>query len=183
MSVKDVKFRCPFCGKTSEGSARHIGTVDNCPFCGKRFRLVARGEVSTSSKPNCLMCYFGMFWRYFGFRGRARRREFWWAFLFNTIVSDGVAFLDGFVFSGYDGREYRGLLMLSYLLVSFLPLLAIHVRRLHDTNKSGWWVFLSLMPVLNIAYLVWLMTDSDKGDNRFGKDPKGRGMHHKTLRK
>ena len=119
------------------------------------------------------MCYFGMFKQYFGFRGRTRRREFWWAFLFNTIVGFVVVFLDGFVFSDYDSLKYNGLLIGIYMLASFLPLLALQVRRLHDTNKSGWWVLLSLMPVLNIAYLVWLATDGDKGDNRFGKDPKG----------
>ena len=172
MSYGNVKFQCPFCGKISEGPARYIGTEDNCPFCGKRFRLVAMADVPTSA-PNCLMCYLGMFRQYFGFRGRARRREFWWAFLFNTIVGFVIAYLDGLVFSGYDSHEYRGSLFGIYWLASFLPLLAIQARRLHDTNKSGWWVFLSLVPVLNIAYLVWLATDGDKGDNRFGKDPKG----------
>jgi len=173
MSFGNVKFRCPFCGKISEGPAKYIGTEDNCPFCGKRFSLAAISDVS-ASKPNGLMCYLGMFRQYFGFRGRARRREFWWAFLFNTIAGFVVAFLDGIAFSGYDSCKYSGLLIWSYLLASFLPLLAIQVRRLHDTNKSGWWVLLSLVPVLNIAYLVWLATDGDKGDNRFGRDPKGR---------
>ena len=173
MSFNNVKFRCPHCGKISEGPARYIGTEDNCPFCGRRFRLTATCDVPAST-PNCLMCYFGMFGQYFSFRGRTRRRELWWAFLFNTIVSFVVAFLDGFVFSGYDSHKYGGLLIGIYMLVSFLPLLALQVRRLHDTNKSGWWVLLSLMPVLNIAYLVWLVTDGDKGVNRFGKDPKGR---------
>ena len=172
MSYGNVKFRCPFCGKISEAPAQYIGKEDNCPFCGRWFRLVAMTDVS-ASKPNGLMCYLGMFRRYFGFRGRTRRREFWWAFLFNTIVSVAVAFLDGFAFSNYDSRKYSGLLIWIYSLASFLPLLAIQVRRLHDTNKSGWWVLLFPMPVLNIAYLVWLATDGDRGDNRFGKDPKG----------
>ena len=78
MSFNNVKFRCPHCGKISEGPAQYIGTEDNCPFCGRRFRLTATGDVPTST-PNCLMCYFGMFEQYFGFRGRTRRREFWWA--------------------------------------------------------------------------------------------------------
>ena len=172
MSGNNARFRCPFCGKISEGAAQYIGTEDNCPFCGKRFRLMAMGDA-LAPMPNCLMCYFGMFRQYFGFRGRARRREFWWAFLFNTIVSFAIALLDVFIFSGYDRQQYSGVLIWIYLLASFLPLLAVQVRRLHDTNKSGWWVLLSLMPVLNIAYLVWLMTDGDKGDNRFGKNPKG----------
>jgi len=171
VSYGNVKFRCPFCGKISEGPAQYSGTEDNCPFCGKRFRLVAMGDVPASA-PNCLMCYLGMFRQYFGFRGRTRRREFWWAFLFNIIASLIAAFLDGFILGYYDNPEYSSLFTWIYLLASFLPLLAIQARRLHDTNKSGWWVFLSLVPVLNIAYLVWLATDGDKGDNRFGKDSK-----------
>ena len=182
MSYGNVKFQCPSCGKTSEAPTQYIGTEDKCPFCGKWFRLVAMSDIP-ASKPNCLMCYLGMFRQYLGFRGRARRREFWWAFLFNTIVNVGIVILDDLAFSGYDGRKYRGWLILIYLLASFLPLLAIQVRRLHDTNKSGWWVLLSLMPVLNIAYLVWLVTDGDRGDNRFGRDPKGKVVHHKTVRK
>lgn len=172
MSYGNVKFQCPHCGKISEGPAQYIGTEDNCPFCGKRFRLTATGDVPAST-PNCLMCYFGMFRQYFGFRGRTRRRELWWAFLFNAIASCIAVFLEGFIFSDYDSQKYNGLLIGIYSVVSFLPLLALQVRRLHDTNKSGWWVFLSLMPVLNIAYLVWLATDGDKGANRFGRDPKG----------
>ena len=102
-----------------------------------------------------------MFKRYVGFRGRSCRREFWWAFLLNTIVSFVLAIVDEAVFG-------------IYFLVALLPLMAIQVRRLHDTSKSGWWVFLLPMPILNIAYLVWLATDGDKGKNRFGDDPKWR---------
>lgn len=172
MNNGNVRFRCPYCGKISGGVADHIGMMDNCPFCGKSFRLTAVRDVRESI-PNCLTYYFEMFKLYFCFRGRTRRREFWWAFLLNTIAGFLVAFLDGFFFSGYEYRNMRGVMVWGYLLTSFFPLLAIQVRRLHDTNKSGWWTLLSLMPVLNIAYLVWLVTNGDKGDNRFGKNPKG----------
>lgn len=168
MKNANVRFKCPFCGQISEASAQYAGTEDNCPSCGKRFKLVAMSDSASSS--NCLMCYFGMFKRYVGFRGRSPRREFWWAMLFHTITTVIIAFIDGFVFSGY--RDPQGLLVQIYFFASLLPLFAVQVRRLHDTNKSGWWVLLSLVPVLNIVYVVWLATDSDKGDNRFGENPK-----------
>ena len=60
------------------------------------------------------------------------------------------------------------------ILASLLPMIAIQFRRLHDTNKSGWWWLLLPLPVINLAYFVWLMDDGDKGRNRFGPDPKGR---------
>lgn len=55
---------------------------------------------------------------------------------------------------------------------TLLPMLAVTARRLHDTNKSGWWVLLTLVPVLHLAYLAWILTNGDKGPNRFGPDPK-----------
>lgn len=169
MFNNSVRVKCPFCGQVFECAAQYIATEEKCPSCGKRFRLTVCGD-SSASAPNCLACYFGMFRRYFGFRGRTRRREFWWAFLFNAIATFVVAVLDGMCFGAYDDR--RNMLVGIYFLVSLIPFSALQVRRLHDTNKSGWWMFLSLLPVLNIAYLVWLATDGDKGDNRFGKDPK-----------
>ena len=169
MKNGNVKFKCPFCGQISEGLAQYAGTEDNCPSCGKRFQLVAMSD-SLSSSSNCLMCYFGMLKRYVGFRGRAPRREFWWAILFHTIATAIIAVIDGAVFSGY--RDPQGLLVQIYFFATLLPVLAIQGRRLHDTNKSGWWALLSIVPVLNIVYIVWLATNGDKGSNRFGADPK-----------
>lgn len=169
MKNGNVKFKCPFCGQISEGLAQYAGTEENCPSCGKRFQLVAMGAPSLESS-SCLACYFGMFKRYVGFRGRAARREFWWAILFHTIATAIIVVIDGAVFSGY--RDPQGILMQIYFFAALLPMLAIQARRLHDTNKSAWWVLLSLVPVLNIVYIVWLATNGDKGSNRFGADPK-----------
>ena len=170
MLKSNVKFRCPHCGQVSEGATRYIGTESNCPRCGRKFRLTA--VMNETSSQNPVMCYFGMFRRYFDFRGRARRREMWWALLFHTIVTFVVAFLLGMIF--VDHYKQANEMLGYYGVATLLPFLAIQVRRLHDTNKSGWWVLLFFMPVLNIAYFVWLATDGDKGANRFGVDPKDR---------
>lgn len=164
MKSGNVRFKCPFCGQISEGPAQCAGAEDNCPSCGKRFQLVAMTD-SPSVRPNCLMCYFIMFKRYVGFRGRSSRREFWWAMLFHTIVTLIIVIVDSAVFRRY--RDPQGLLVQIYFFATLLPLIAVQVRRLHDTNKSGWWVLLSLVPVLNIVYIVWLATGGDKGGNRF----------------
>lgn len=167
MKNGSMRFKCPFCGQISEGAAQYAGTEENCPSCGKRFQLVAMGEPPSASS-NFLMCYLGMFKRYVGFRGRAARREFWWAILCHTIATVIIVVIDGAVFSGY--RDPQGLLVQIYFFATLLPVLAIQSRRLHDTNKSGWWVLLSIVPVLNIVYIVWLATAGDKGCNRFGED-------------
>lgn len=169
MSNDNVRFRCPFCGRVSEGSSRYIGTEDNCPSCGQRFRLKPVSGTS-DAELSAFGCYLGMFRRYVGFRGRTCRREFWWAFLLNLIATFVFAIIDHIVFGEYD--QHQGLVMMTYFIVSFLPFWALHVRRLHDTNKSGWWAFLVLMPILNIAYIVWMVSDGDVGGNRFGEDPR-----------
>ena len=125
-----------------------------------------------AQRPNGLMCFFGIFKQYVKFSGRARRREFWYALLFNWIVVGIAKIIDGFIFDEYD--YYRNLLPCLYIFASLLPMVAIQFRRLHDTNKSGWWWLLLPLPVVNLAYFVWLMDDGDKGRNRFGPDPKGR---------
>ena len=163
MNDEIVRFLCSYCGQKIDGSAEQIGTETHCPTCGKSFRLERIG-VARSAKTGRLKCYLGMFRQYAVFKGRTCRREFWWALLFHFIVSSFVCFI----------ADWQECLELCYLVVVLLPLSALHVRRLHDTNKSGWWIFLLFLPVLNIACIVWLATDGDRGRNRFGNDPKGR---------
>jgi uncharacterized membrane protein YhaH (DUF805 family) len=118
------------------------------------------------------MCYFGMFRNYVKFSGRVTRREFWWAVLFNMLAAFLFGMADELAFDEYD--DWKGIFALVYVLGTFLPMLALQFRRLHDTNKSGWWWLLLPLPVVNLAYLVWLIDDGDPGRNRFGSDPKGR---------
>ncbi len=169
--MSDVRYQCPHCGQALEGSSEYAGTETECPSCGKTFKLEAIG-TAVAQRPNGLMCYFGIFKQYVKFSGRARRREFWYALLFNWIVVGIAKIIDGFIFDEYD--YYRNLLPCLYIFASLLPMIAIQFRRLHDTNKSGWWWLLLPLPVVNLAYFVWLMDDGDMGRNRFGPDPKGR---------
>lgn len=165
--MNEVLFKCPCCGQKLGGTKDDVGAEVECPTCGKSF-VLEESDVAREKRPNGFMCYLGMLRNYFGFRGRMRRREFWWAFLFWWIVYLLSAITDLVIWGDLSWC------VAVVALGTFIPLEAAQVRRLHDTNKSGWWVPLILLPPLNIAYFVWLATDGDRGRNRFGFDPKGR---------
>ncbi|HEL3781530.1 TPA: DUF805 domain-containing protein [Stenotrophomonas maltophilia] len=108
--------------------------------------------------------------RYAQFSGRASRSEFWWFQLFIVIISIPLYVLS--FYAGYTGSSTLALVVsgLSVVLwlVFVLPCLAATVRRLHDTDRSGWWVLLAFVPFVSLAVLVFLVLPSSPGDNRFG---------------
>lgn len=164
---KEAVFKCPHCGQACNGSREDIGAEAECPSCGNAFILKAVGGAF-EKRPSGIMCFFGIFRRYFGFKGRMPRRDFWWAFLFWLISYFVSAVVDMMIWESPDRCAAL------FLLGTMTPLVAAQVRRLHDTGKSGWWVLLIFLCPINIAYFVWLATAGDKGQNRFGVDPKER---------
>lgn len=110
--------------------------------------------------------------KYATFSGRARRREFWFFALFNALIALALAAVD--VTTGlYDEETGIGLLYGLYTLAVLLPSIAVTVRRLHDTGRSGWWYLIVLIPLLGaIVLLVFMLLDGERGANRFGPDPK-----------
>lgn len=84
------------------------------------------------------------FFNYMNFRGRAVRAEYWWWVLFAFIVAVVAAVLDALIFWGWENGPFG----LVTSLALFFPGLSITVRRLHDTNRSGWWVLLPLIPLI-----------------------------------
>ncbi len=109
---------------------------------------------------------------YAEFNGRARRSEYWYFVLFNLVIS----FVIGFTFGVIAGLlDMPALANLAYLwsLAMFIPGLAVSVRRLHDIGRSGWWLFLSLIPLVGaIILIIWYCTDSQPGANQYGSNPK-----------
>ena len=104
--------------------------------------------------------------QYVGFGGRARRSEYWYFFLFYLIVDVVVMIV----------ANVTGLSWLTSILTLalFLPNLAVSIRRLHDIGKSGWFVLLTLIPIVGIILLiVWYCKDSMPGENQYGPNPKG----------
>jgi len=109
------------------------------------------------------------FRNYATFSGRAPRSEFWWFFLFTFLVN-----IAGNVVDAATGGA--GLINLAVALGLFLPSRAMAVRRLHDTDRSGWWYLIILIPLIGlIVLLVWFVTRGTAGPNRFGPDPLGGG--------
>lgn len=110
--------------------------------------------------------YLQVFKKYAVFTGRARRQEYWMFFLFNMIISFALSFIEGIV----NGPGVLGVL---YALAVLVPGLAVTVRRLHDTNRSGWWVLISLVPIVGVIVLiVFAAQDGQAGENQYGADPK-----------
>jgi len=112
--------------------------------------------------------YLSVLQRYAQFDGRARRKEYWMFALVNFGVAIVLAIL-----KGVTGLGLFGLVQGLYLLGTLVPSLAVATRRLHDTDRSGWWLLLAFIPILGgIVLLVFLATDGQPGVNRFGPNPK-----------
>jgi uncharacterized membrane protein YhaH (DUF805 family) len=114
--------------------------------------------------------------KYAVFSGRARRAEYWQFTIVNIIISLVLSLLLSLLRSLGAGAGVQLALSLFaslYSLAMILPSLAVTVRRLHDTDHSGWWLFISLVPIIgSIALFVWMVSDSDGGDNYYGRNPK-----------
>lgn len=113
-------------------------------------------------------------YHYADFEGRARRKEYWMFYLFTVLgylalsvlmtLASGVSETLGTVF---------GVLLFVLILGVVVPSIAVLVRRLHDTGRSGWWYLLSLIPLLGgLVVLYFLIQEGDAGPNEYGPDPK-----------
>jgi uncharacterized membrane protein YhaH (DUF805 family) len=101
---------------------------------------------------------------YVKFDGRASRPAFWWWVLFAFLVGIAANIID----LAIDARIFSALVGLAL----FLPNLSVSIRRLHDTNRTGWWVLIGLIPLIGlIVLLVFYLQDSDPGENRYGPPP------------
>jgi uncharacterized membrane protein YhaH (DUF805 family) len=109
------------------------------------------------------------FQRYAQFSGRSERPAYWYFFLFNLIISYGLLAVDFGVGLTFGPEESSGILNSVYALASFVPSLAVAVRRMHDVNKSGWFI---LIPLYNLYLLA---QEGDSGRNQYGPDPLGNG--------
>ena len=118
------------------------------------------------------MIIFEPYKKYAVFSGRARRLEFWLFNLFCVIVCGILLTIDAIV-GVLDSDEMVGLFSSLFILFSLIPYISVTVRRLHDTNRRGWWYLFSLIPLIGqIWLLVLCCLDSDPEENRFGKNPK-----------
>ena len=118
------------------------------------------------------------FWsNYAMFKGRARRSEYWFIQLFLIITNVAVGAIDLALMNGDVDRFIAngggGIVGLVWILVTIVPALAVLVRRLHDTGKSGWWVLMGFVPFAGaIVLFVFTVLDSTPGENKYGLSPK-----------
>ncbi|MER8047597.1 DUF805 domain-containing protein [Streptomyces sp. NPDC094032] len=110
--------------------------------------------------------YLDVLKKYAVFTGRARRQEFWMFALFNLIAAVILVIVDA-ALGTYP------LLYGIYVLGVLLPSLAVMVRRLHDTGRSGWWILIDLVPLVGaIILIVFLATEGEAQQNAYGPNPK-----------
>ncbi|QAY75883.1 DUF805 domain-containing protein [Sphingosinicella sp. BN140058] len=114
------------------------------------------------------------FKKFADFNGRSRRKEYWSFVLLYVVCLVAAIIVEGVLgMSGAVGGVY-GPLSALLILVFFVPALAVSVRRLHDTDRSGWWVLISIIPLIGgLVLLVFTVMEGTRGPNRFGADPKG----------
>lgn len=105
------------------------------------------------------------------FSGRAGRKEYWYFLLFHFIILIVLAFIDVQI-GWFDAQRSIGVLAFLYSLAVLLPALGVTIRRLHDTNRSGWWIFISLIPLIGgIILLVFMALAGTPGSNQYGANP------------
>jgi len=110
--------------------------------------------------------YLAVLKNYAGFAGRARRQEYWMFLLFNMIIALALGFIEGIFGS-------PGILGAIYSLAVLVPSIAVSMRRLHDTGRSGLWLLIGFVPVLGaIVLLIFFIQDSMQGSNQYGPSPK-----------
>ena len=96
---------------------------------------------------------------YINFNGRARRTEFWMFTLVHIIIIFLSLFLGPLPF-------------ILYMLLTIMPAVAVGIRRLHDTGRSGWWILAANVPILFVIYYYYMVLEGDQGANIYGDSPK-----------
>jgi len=125
--------------------------------------------------------------KYAVFTGRARPKEYWMFVLFMIIAYFVLTFVDAALGLGGTSETYSdmgptkigggfantgGLLSMLFALGTIIPSIAVGVRRLHDTDRSGWWLLIGLIPLIGaIVLIVFMASSGTRGENRFGPDP------------
>ncbi len=115
--------------------------------------------------------------QYAVFSGRARRREYWY-FVFTMLLIGlmlGIALGVVAVLVQLEPAMLANIFSILFFLGLLIPSIAVFVRRLHDTNRSAWWILIGIVPIIGgIVLFVFVVLDGTPGENRYGPDPKGR---------
>ena len=116
--------------------------------------------------------YFQALRKYAVFAGRGRRKEFWSFFLINLLIIFTLKATD-ILIGKFNHVSHLGPVSTTYELATLIPIVAASVRRLHDTNRSGWWYLIILIPLVGMIPLwICMAEDSQPDENRYGPNPK-----------
>ena len=117
-------------------------------------------------------------WR--DFDGRSSRREFWMFTLVILIASFVLGFIDAFLFGGFEAVPPGDTFVMpvvsfsnAFSLITIVPSVSVSVRRLHDINRTGFWILISLTVIGLVLIIYWACLRSDEGDNQYGASPLG----------
>lgn len=109
--------------------------------------------------------------KYATFTGRARRKEYWMYWLIYVLISIVLMFVDG-IAGTLNADTGTGLFSSIFMLGTLLPSLAVTVRRLHDTDRNGWWILLGFIPLIGgLILLIFTVKAGDPAENRYGSSP------------
>jgi uncharacterized membrane protein YhaH (DUF805 family) len=137
-------------------------TAPMCPKCGAPQQLDQADRRNYSFGGSIALCFN----RYVQFSGRSPRAEYWYFVLFTVLIGGGADLVDAVWLNG------SGIFSTIVNLAVFLPALSVYVRRLHDLDRSGWWYWLILVPVVGwVILFIWAVSRGTRGTNRFGPDP------------
>jgi uncharacterized membrane protein YhaH (DUF805 family) len=109
--------------------------------------------------------YIKVLKNYAVFEGRASRQEYWMFFLFHLIISVAIGFVTGFMSAAT--KTDQTVLGNIYSLAVLIPSIAVSIRRMHDTDRNGWWC---IVPIVSLIYSI---EAGQVGANKYGPDPKG----------
>jgi uncharacterized membrane protein YhaH (DUF805 family) len=116
--------------------------------------------------------YLEVLKKYAVFEGRAGRKEYWFFILFNILISMALGYVD-WLTGNINPETGLGILSGIYALGVMIPGMAVSVRRLHDTDRSGWWLLITFVPVIGaIVFLYFMVLDSNPETNEYGPLPK-----------
>jgi len=113
--------------------------------------------------------YLKVLKNYAVFEGRASRSEYWYFILFNVIITIVLMVIENTI--GLTSGGGLGILSMLYSLAVLIPGLAVGIRRLHDTDRSGWWMLLALVPIVSLVLIVFFIFKGTEGDNQYGASP------------
>jgi len=176
-SKVELEVQCPKCGNKDCTFRNEGQIVYSCEKCN--FHFTVKDGITEEYIPpqpknfNPITAFISMWKNALNFKGRARRSEYWYGMLWFYLLE--IAYIIFTIFGVVnDTCAIISLALTAILLISILPILALTVRRLHDTGKSFAFLLLGLIPTVgSILMLIFMILNSEIGGNKYGPNPKG----------